>query len=293
MPQKGDRTLFAVARPTGDEASRQLEIIAVPAPRPQQPSPTARSVHVALSGESGPPRTRSLAGGARLALVAETSLGGSERELIVVDATGVTEGYRMKLGHDPWAWTRTGHAWLVRATNFNPHPPTTTDCRSMATIVDLETGRSRAVPTPGCTRQIQMVDAAPFAILGGEYRVEVAPDDGGGSPAAPDEDVMAIVNRAYPTVDRLLLDLATGTLTSLPEALDHVYIMGDTVYFADMTRILAIDLSSPTHMRVAVTGLQNVRSLAVEPSSRRIAMGDGSGGILVFDANKGLVTRCH
>jgi hypothetical protein len=56
---------------------------------------------------------------------------------------------------------------------------------------------------------------------------------------------------------------------------------------------LAIDLNAPTRMRVAVTGLQDVHWLAVEPSSRRIAMVDSSGAILVFDANKGLVTRCH
>jgi hypothetical protein len=44
-------------------------------------------------------------------------------------------------------------------------------------------------------------------------------------------------------------------------------------------------------MRVAVTGLENVQLLALEPSSRRIVMGDRS-GLLIFDVDGGRVTRC-
>jgi hypothetical protein len=290
MPQRGDRTLLAIARREGEEVSRQLDVVAVAAPVPGAPAPVARTVHVALSVRSGPPRTRSLAGGARLALLTnDPTFVPDENELVVVDTTGGSDGYRMKLGFDPWGWTRSGHAWLVRVADPKRQSPSVPSCRSTVTVVDLETGRPRSFSAPGCTNGIEMIDGAPFAVLQGAYPVE--PSLGGGPRAGASDDVMNVVKRVWPTIGRLLLDLERGTLTSLPDAGGTPYVMGGTVYFADTTRVLAIDLAAPTRMRVAVTGLENVQLLALEPSSRRIVMGDRS-GLLIFDVDGGRVTRC-
>ena len=96
-----------------------------------------------------------------------------------------------------------------------------------------------------------------------------------------------------PSVKRLLLDLERGALTPLPDLTSNLQIMDHTAYFNDRTRILAIDLGAPARQRVALNGLQGIRSMAVEPSSRRIAIVDGDRDILVFDVDKGRVVHCH
>jgi len=277
MPQRGDRTLLAIARAKGEEVSHRLQVIAVAAPSPRGPASTARAVPVSLAGRAGPPRLRSLTGGNRLALVAKDTAGMAgtgTSELIVVDLTGGPAGYRIDLGYDPWAWTRSGRPWLVRATDPMAPTPNTAHCRSTATVLDLETGRSRPVPTAGCTTDVQMVEGAPFALLYGRYQ--------------------AAASAAGPSgISRLLLDLERGTLTSLQDLTTTFQIVGQTAYFADTTHIMAIDLGAPARPRIAVTGLHGIRSMAVEPSSRRIAIVDGDQDILVFDIDKGQLARCH
>jgi hypothetical protein len=125
---------------------------------------------------------------------------------------------------------------------------------------------------------IQMVEGAPFALLYVQYQAATFDID-------------------PPGISRLLLDLERGTLTRLPERTNNLQIMGGTAYFTEPTRVLAIDLGAPpgapTRPRVAVTGLQGIRSMVVEPSSRRIAIFDGDKDILVFDVDKGRLARCR
>jgi len=265
-PQRGDRTLLAVARGENPSGSNwPLDVFAVASPDPRAPAPAAHSVRVPLARRAGVSDTRSVGGGTQLALVSGGPNTRDGSELIVVDTTGGAAGSRVNLDHDPWALTRRGPARLVRATSPTPSPARGASCRSLAAIMDLESGGSRAIELPTCASTIEMVDDAPYAIIH--------------------------LATAYQGTGRLLLDLERATLTSLPDSGGTPHVMGGTVYFASPTRVLAMDLAAPTRMRVAVTGLENLRAVWVEPSSRRLVLLDLN-SVLVFDAGNGRITRC-